>query len=81
MTESNAAFRRAQVLADFQEALRDREALLRGPEDYVAPLVEQIQRAAQQGVISAEDLREQLEWSDSAIDWAVEELITRELNQ
>ncbi len=81
MNQQNAATRRAQVLADFQQALDDREALLRDPEGYIAPLVEQIRQAAAEGVIDVDDLREQLEWSDSALGWAIEELVTRELNQ
>ena len=72
---------RAQVLADFQEGMNDQEALLRDPEGHAAPLVAGIKTAAAIGVISAEDLREALEWADAAQAWAVEELLTRELNQ
>lgn len=72
-----AVDRRAKVLADFQEAMNDQEALLRGPEAYIEPLVTGIKAAEQRGDITAEDLREQLEWAGSAQEWAIEELLTR----
>lgn len=73
--------RRARLLADFQEALHDQDALLRDPDEYTAPLIEQVTAAAGRGDISAEDLREALEWAEAAQAWALEELLTRELNQ
>lgn len=81
MNEPTAEDRGAQVLADFQEAINDQDALLRDPEAYVAQQVERVKEAAQQGVIGVEDVRELLEWADAAQAWAVEELLTRELNQ
>lgn len=81
MTSEKAESGRAKVLADWQEAVNDREALLRDPEAHTTALTEQAKQARAQGVISDEDLRELLEWVDSAYAWAVEEQLTRELNQ
>jgi phage tail tape-measure protein len=68
-------------IAAWRESVNDREALLRDPEAHTKVLTDQAQQACAQGVISDEDLRELLEWADSAYDWAVEEQLTRELNQ
>jgi hypothetical protein len=54
---------------------------LRKPEAYTLALTELAQQACARGVITDEDLRELLEWVDSAYAWAVEEQLTRELNQ
>lgn len=81
MTSEKAEDGRAKVLADWQEAVNDREALLRDPEAHTTALTEQAKQACAQGVITDEDLRELLEWVDSAYAWAVEEQLTRELNQ
>ncbi|NVL48628.1 hypothetical protein F2S72_01295 [Pseudomonas syringae pv. actinidiae] len=62
-----------QVLADFEIAIEDKKALLRDPESHVASLTEQIKLAAENGLITAEDLREHLEWADAALSWALEE--------
>lgn len=72
---------RTVMLAGWQKAVDDREALLRDPEAHTTALTEQAQKAFAQGVITDEDLRELLEWVDSAYAWAVEEQLTRELNQ
>lgn len=80
-TEDKAEDGRAKVLADWQEAVNDREGLLRDPEARRSALVEQAKQARAQGVIGDEDLRELLEWADAAYSWAVEEQLTRELNQ
>lgn len=81
LTEQTPEDRRAQVLADLQEAIHDKETLLRNPEAHTQTLTEQVKAAFRQGVIDADDQREYLEWIDSAQAWAVEELLTRELNQ
>lgn len=75
----NHADLRAKVLADWQEAIQDEEALLNDPEVYTAELLERALQAKSQGVINSEDLRELREWADSAQAWAVEELLSREL--
>ena len=62
-------------------SVEDREALLRDPEAYTTALTEQAQQACADGVITDEDLRELLEYVDSAYAWAVEQQLTRELNQ
>ncbi|MDY7563460.1 hypothetical protein [Pseudomonas sp. AB6] len=80
-TELTPEDRRAKVLADLQEAINDKDALLRNPEAHTGPLTEQVKAAYRQGVIDADDQRGYLEWIDSAQAWAVEELLTRELNQ
>ncbi len=53
-------------------SVEDREALLRDPEAHTTALTEQAQQAFAQGVITDEDLRELLEWVDSAYAWAEE---------
>lgn len=80
-TSTTAEDRRAQVLAEFQEGINDQAALLRNPEAHTVALTDQVKAAEAQGLISAEDLREQLEWADAAMSWAIEELLNRELNQ
>lgn len=61
---------RAQVLADWQEAINDQEALLRDPSNYIDTLTDRAYQAHARGDISAEDLRELLEWADAALSWA-----------
>jgi hypothetical protein len=68
-------------IAAWRTSVNDREVLLRDPEAYTTALTEQARQAYGQGVITDEDLRELLEWVDSAYAWAVEEQLTRELNQ
>ena len=68
-------------IAAWRTSVNDREALLRDPEAHTTVLTEQAQQACTQGVITEEDLRELLEWVDSAYSWAVKEQLTRELNQ
>lgn len=68
-------------IAAWRTSVNDREALLRDPEAHTTALTEQAQQACTQGVITEEDLRELLEWVDSAYSWAVKEQLTRELNQ
>jgi hypothetical protein len=68
-------------IAAWSTSVNDREALLRSPEAYTAALAEQVREACAQGVITEDDLRELLEWVDSAYSWALEEQLTRELNQ
>jgi hypothetical protein len=72
---------RAVMLKGWQKAVDDREALLRDPEAHASALIEQAKQARAQGIIGDEDLRELLEWVDAAYSWAVEEQLTRELNQ
>lgn len=74
--QHNNAFLKA-----WHTSINDREALLRDPEAHTSVLTEQARQAHAQGVITGEDLRELLEWVDSAYAWAVEEQLTRELNQ
>jgi hypothetical protein len=71
----------AGFITAWHTAVNDREALLRDPEAHTSALTEQAKQARAQGVISDEDLRELLQWVDSAYAWAVEEQLTRELNQ
>lgn len=73
-SESNS---RAKVLADWQQAMENREALLADPEGYTEQLVEKATQARIDGLISDEDLRELKEWADAALCWAVEELMNR----
>lgn len=68
---------RAKFLADWQEAIEDKVALLKAPETYTGTLIAQAKRAHDEGVITAEDLRELSEWADAAQAWAVEELVDR----
>jgi phosphatidylserine/phosphatidylglycerophosphate/cardiolipin synthase-like enzyme len=56
-------------------------SLLSDPEAHTSALIEQAKQARAQGIIGGADLRELLEWVDSAYSWAVEEQLTRELNQ
>jgi hypothetical protein len=71
----------AGFVAAWRTSANDREALLRDPEAHTSALIEQAKQARAQGIIGGEDLRELLEWVDSAYSWAVEEQLTRELNQ
>ncbi len=73
MSTEIAQDRRAKMLADWQEAIEDRQALLKAPEAYTQQLIEQAAEAFAAGVISAEDQRELREWTDAAYSWAVEE--------
>lgn len=72
---------RAKFLADWQEALGDKDALLKDPDGYAGELTGRARRAREQSIISDEDLSESLEWVDAAYEWALEELLSRELNQ
>lgn len=72
---------RTGFITTWRTPVEDREALLRDPEAHSTALTKQAQQAFAQGVIADEDLRERLEWVDSAYAWAVEEQLTRELNQ
>lgn len=73
MSTESVQDRRAKMLADLQEALEDKEALLEAPEVYTQQLIEQAAEAFTAGVINWEDLRELKEWADGAYSWAVEE--------
>lgn len=68
--------RRARTLADLQEAIHDRTALLSDPAARTTALTKQAKEAHAQGAITAEDLCEQLEWIDSAFSWAEEERLS-----
>ncbi|WP_394245293.1 hypothetical protein [Halopseudomonas laoshanensis] len=68
---------RAAFLADWQEAIEDKNALLNDSETYTAELIGQANRANDEGLINAEDLREMREWADAAQSWAIEELVDR----
>lgn len=70
MPTDSAADRRAKVLADWQEAINDQEALLRDPPNHIKALTDQAYQAHARGDIRAEDLRELLEWADAALSWA-----------
>lgn len=72
---------RTGFLTAWQTLVEDRDALLRDPEAHTTELTEKAQQAFAQGVITDEDLHGLLEWRDSAYAWAVEEQLTRELNQ
>jgi antibiotic biosynthesis monooxygenase (ABM) superfamily enzyme len=69
---------RAKALADFQEAINDQDTLLADPPGHVERLTQQARQSEAQGVIDAEDLRELLEWVDSALAWAEEHLLSVE---
>jgi hypothetical protein len=58
---------RAKALADLHEAVQDEAQLLERPEAHITELIEQAERAAAQGVIDGDDLREFKEWADSAL--------------
>lgn len=68
---------RAKALADFQEAINDQDTLLADPARHVERLTRQARQYGAQGIIDAEDLRELLEWTDSAFAWAEEERVGR----
>lgn len=65
--------RRAKMLADWQESIGDKQALLKDPEAYTQQLIEQAAEAFTAKVINWEDLRELKEWADGAYSGAVEE--------
>jgi hypothetical protein len=69
---------RAEILADFQEALEDVDQIRADPEGFLGPIISGIKSAAEQGHISAEDLREQLEWADAAFASAEEERVIQD---
>ncbi|MFJ3685506.1 hypothetical protein [Pseudomonas sp. NPDC090208] len=81
MTALNAEARRTQILAEWQTAMDDKEALLASPEDRSGNMAAKAKEAFEQGDITDDDLREMLEQADAAYGWALEELLTRELNQ
>jgi hypothetical protein len=70
MPSQSTADLRDQVLANWQEAINDQEALLRDPTNYVKGLTDQAYQAHARGHIGADDLRELLEWADAALSWA-----------
>lgn len=72
---------RAKFLADWQKALGDRDALLSDPEGYAGELTLRAKRAREQSIISNDDLSESLGWVNAAYEWALEELLSRELGQ
>lgn len=72
---------RTVFMTAWQILVEDREALLRDLEAHITELTETAQQSFAQGVITDEDLHELLKWRDSAYAWAVEEQLTRELNQ
>jgi len=72
--------RRAKLLADLQEEINDKDALLKDPESHTRNLSERAKAAHTQSIISSEDLSELLEWIDSGYEWAVEELVDRSKN-
>lgn len=72
---------RTGFITAWHTSVEDREALLRDPESHTTALIAQAQQTCTLNVITDEDLRELLEWVDSAYAWAVEEQLTRELNQ
>lgn len=63
------------MLADWQEAIEDKEALLKDPEAYTRRLIEQAAQAFTAGIISREDFRKLREWADAAYSWAIETLL------
>ena len=73
MSTETAQDSRAKMLADWQKALEDKEALLKAPEAYTQQMIEQAAEAFTARVINWEDLRELKEWADGAYSWAVEE--------
>lgn len=56
MPFESPADRRARTLADLQEALHDRAALLADPATYTTALTRRAMQAQADGTISAEDL-------------------------
>lgn len=75
MSTESAQDRRAKMLADWQEAIEDKQALLKEQATYTQQLIEQAAQAFAAGTISREDLRELKEWADASYSWAVEELL------
>lgn len=67
--------RRAKMLADWQEAIEDKQALLGDPEAYTQQLIEQAAEAFTARVINWEDLLELKAWADGAYSWVVEEAL------
>lgn len=74
LTES-AIDSRSKMLADWQEAIEDKQALLKDPEAYTRRLIEQATQAFTAGTISREDFRELRAWADAAYSWAIEALL------
>lgn len=68
-------------IAAWRASVNDREAHLHDSEAHTKGLTDQAQQALAQGVINDEDLRELLELADSAYARALEEQLTRELNE
>lgn len=77
---SSQADRRSKSLADWHEAIQNKIELLKDPDAYTGSLIEQARRAKEQGIISDDELRELVELAGAAHEWAIEELLVRELN-
>jgi poly(3-hydroxybutyrate) depolymerase len=71
---------RERALADWQKLADDESALVLEPDAYHRRLIDLAHEARRLEVIDAEDLRELLELADAAYAWAVEERITRGLD-
>lgn len=71
---------RERALADWQKLADDENALVLEPDAYHRRLIDLAHEARRLEVIDAEDLRELLELADAAYAWAVEERITRGLD-
>lgn len=65
--------RRAKMLADWQEAIEDKQALLKNSEAYTQQLMEQAVEAFTARAINWEDLRELKGLADGAYSWAIGE--------
>ena len=72
--------RRNSLLTAWHAEIQNKTALLKDPEDFTGRLMVKAKEAHTQGVIDSDDLRELLELAYAANEWAVEELLTRELN-
>lgn len=75
MSTESAQAQRAKVLADWQEAIENKQALLANPEAYTHQLIEQAAQAFTSKVIRWSDFRELKEWADAAYSWAIEEVL------
>jgi hypothetical protein len=70
-----------QILADWQEAINCQASLLSDPEGHVSRLTSLAKELERQGQISKENLHQLLDVAAEAHRWAIQELLTRELNR
>ncbi|WP_122222842.1 hypothetical protein [Pseudomonas syringae group genomosp. 3] len=71
---------RSPAVKAWYQALCEQSALLDGPEDYTQALCVQANALHAAGEVEAAELGDMLQAVDAGYSWAVEELLTRELN-